>query len=375
MEAIYLDYNATSPIAPEVYHAMIPYLTTDYGNPSNSYTLGYHAKKAITNAREKVAALIGSQSDEILFTGCGSESNNMVIKGVAYTYKNKGTHIISTKIEHPSVLEPLRYLEKNGYEVSYVGVDFSGRVNPEDIRKLLRPDTILVSVMHSNNEVGTLQPIKEIGTLCKKSDILFHCDASQSIGKVPLDVKELNVDFLTITGHKLYAPKGIGALYMRQGIIIESLIHGVSQENSYRAGTENVPHIVALGRAAELAQELLQTSHLKDIKDYFFSKLIGISGDNIHLNGDYENSLPNTLNISFIGKVGSEILTGVPQINASTGSACHSGSKTISPVLVAMGVNPDIALGAIRFSVGKYTTKEDINKAINYLEKYIREKK
>ncbi|HHV85347.1 MAG TPA: cysteine desulfurase [Petrimonas sp.] len=371
MKAIYLDYNATSPVAPEVYQEMIPYLTTEYGNPSNSYALGYHAKEAVTNARKKVATLIGAQPNEVLFTSCGSESNNMVIKGVAYTYKGKGKHIISTKIEHPSVLEPLHFLERNGYEVSYVGVDFLGRVDPEDIRNLLRPDTILVSVMHSNNEVGTLQPIKEIGAVCKEKHILFHCDASQSTGKVPLDVKELNVDFLTIAGHKLYAPKGIGALYTRQGIIIEPLIHGASQESSHRAGTENVPYIVALGKAAELAQEQLKTFHLKDIKDYFFTKLHDSFGEAIHVNGDYENSLPNTLNISFIGKVGSEVLARVPQINASTGSACHSGSKTISPVLAAMGIHPEVALGAIRFSVGRYTTKANIDEAVMYLESYI----
>ncbi len=371
MDPIYLDYNATSPVDPKVYQAMTPYLTTEYGNPSNSYTLGVHAKGAVSGAREKVAALIGAQPGEVIFTGCGSESNNTVIKGVAYTFKNKGKHIVSTTIEHPSVLEPLRFLEKNGYEVTYVGVDSLGRVSTEDIGKALRPDTILVSVMHSNNEVGTLQPIEAIGAICKKSDVLFHCDASQSTGKVPLDVKKLNVGFLTIAGHKLYAPKGIGALYTKQGIIIEPLIHGASQERSYRAGTENVPYIVGLGKAAELAQELLKTSHLKDIKDYFFTKLSGSFGEAIHVNGDYENSLPNTLNISFIGKVGADILAGVPQINASTGSACHSGSKTISPVLAAMGVNPDVALGAVRFSVGKYTTKTNIDEAVKYLAEYI----
>ena len=371
MEAIYLDYNATSPVDVRVYQEMIPYLTSEYGNPSNSYALGAQAKGAVSNARGKVAALIGAQPGEVIFTGCGSESNNTVIKGVAHTFKSKGKHLVSTTIEHPSVLEPLRFLERNGYEVTYVGVDSLGRVNPEDIRKALRPDTILVSVMHSNNEVGTLQPIAEIGAICRKSEVLFHCDASQSTGKVPLDVEKMNVDFLTIAGHKLYAPKGIGALYTRKGIVIEPLIHGASQESSHRAGTENVPYIVALGKAAELAQEQLRTSHLKDMKDYFFTRLSDLFGDAIHVNGDYENSLPNTLNISFIGKVGADVLAGVPQINASTGSACHSGSKTISPVLAAMGVDPDVALGAVRFSVGRYTKKEDIDKAVNCISEYI----
>lgn len=371
MGAVYLDYNATSPIDTRVYQEMIPYLTSEYGNPSNSYGLGVHAKRAVSSAREKVAALIGAQPDEVTFTGCGSESNNTVIKGVAYTFGNKGKHLVSTTIEHPSVSEPLRYLERNGYEVTYVGVDSLGRVNPEDILKALRPDTILVSVMHSNNEVGTLQPIEEIGAICRKSGVLLHCDASQSTGKVPLDIEKMNVDFLTIAGHKLYAPKGIGALYTRQGIIIEPLIHGASQESSHRAGTENVPYIVALGKAAELAQEQLKTSHLKDMKDYFFIRLSDLFGEAIHVNGDYENSLPNTLNISFVGRVGADVLAGVPQINASTGSACHSGSKTISPVLAAMGVNTDIALGAVRFSVGRYTTRDDIDKAVNYIMEYI----
>jgi cysteine desulfurase len=367
METIYLDYNATTPVDPRVHEAMIPYLTTEYGNPSNSYALGARAREAVTNAREKVASLIGARPGEVVFTSCGSESNNTVIKGVAYTFREKGRHIISTSIEHPSVLEPLRFLENNGYEVTYVGVDSSGRVNPEDIREALRPDTILVSVMHSNNEVGTLQPIEEIGEICKREGVLFHCDASQSTGKVPLDVEKLNVDFLVIAGHKFYAPKGIGALYTRQGIVIEPLLHGASQESAHRAGTENVPYIVGLGKAAELAEELLRTSRLKDLKDYFFTRLTERFAEAIHVNGDYEHSLPNTLNVSFMGKIGSEVLAGVPRVNATTGSACHSGSTTISPVLAAMGVDPGIAAGAVRFSVGRYTTKEDIDKAVDYL--------
>lgn len=371
MNTIYLDYNATTPIDPKVYEEMIPYLTNEFGNPSNSYLKGQVANKAVREGREKIAAFVNAQPSEITFTSCGSESNNTAIKGVAYTYQNKGKHIISTQIEHPSVLQPLQFLEQNGYEVTYVGVDSSGKVSVDDIKNAIRPDTILVSVMHSNNEVGTLQPIEEIGAICKAHNVFFHCDASQSAGKVELDVVKMNVDFMTLAGHKFYAPKGIGVLYVKQGVTIEPMIHGASQESGLRAGTENVPYIVAIGKAAELAQNTLSNGHLKDMKTYFFNQLTSAFGNKIHLNGDFENSLPNTLNISFIDKVGGEILSDVSQINASTGSACHSGSKTISPVLAAMGIDTEVALGAIRFSVGRYTSKNEIDNAVNYLKQYL----
>lgn len=368
---IYLDYNATTPIDPEVYSVMKTYFETQFGNPSNTYELGIAAKAAVERAREQVANLIGAKPHEITFTSCGSESNNTVIKGVAYKNAFKGKHIITSVIEHPAIMEPLKYLEKNGFDVSYVPVDSYGAVHIEDIKKAMREDTILVSIMHSNNEVGTLQPIQEIAKLCKERGVLFHTDASQSMGKVPIDVNQLHVDFLTIAGHKLYAPKGIGALYIREGAQLEPLLHGAKQEKGLRAGTENVPYDVALGTAAEIASRHLQENTLFQLKEYFYHQLLNAFGDKIHLNGDFKNSLPNTLNISFIGESGSGILNSIPEINASTGSACHSGEKTISPVLAAMGVHPEIAYGAIRFSVGRFTTKDEIDQTVDELKKLL----
>lgn len=365
---IYLDYNATTPIDKNVYKAMLPYLDTQFGNPSNSYELGQFAKRGVEIARIQVAELIGAKETEILFTSCGSESDNAVIKGVAYAYRNKGRHMIASCIEHPAIMEPLSFLEKNGYEVTYLPVNQQGSVNPDDLRNAIREDTILVSVMHSNNEVGTLQPIQELGEICREQGVLFHTDASQSIGKVEINVSKLPVDFLTIAGHKLYAPKGIGALFIRDGLKIEPLLHGASQEGGRRAGTENVPYIVALGEAAEQARKHLKQDDLLQIRDYFYSRLQEAFRDGIHLNGDTVHRLPNTLNISFVGSVGGEILAALPEICASTRSACHSGSKAISPVLAEMGIEEKLARGAIRFSVGRYTTKQEIDRTIDLLK-------
>lgn len=367
---IYLDYNATTPIDEKAYKAMLPYLESQFGNPSNSYELGQLAKSGVENARNQVAELISAKDSEILFTGCGSESNNMVVKGVAYTYKNKGNHIITSCIEHPSILEPLSFLERSGYDVTYLPVNEKGAVDPDDLRNSIRQDTILVTIMHSNNEVGTLQPIQDLGEICKEEGVLFHTDASQSLGKVEIGVNEIQVDFLTIAGHKIYAPKGIGALFIRDGLKIEPLIHGASQESGRRAGTENVPYAVALGEAAVQAREHLKHDGLLQMREYFYNKLKENFGKRIHLNGDEENRLPNTLNVSFIGNIGGDILASLPEICASTGSACHSGTKTISPVLAAMGVEERIALGAIRFSLGRYTTKSEIDIAIEQLSKH-----
>ena len=370
---IYLDYNATTPIDKNVYKAMLPYLESQFGNPSNSYELGQLAKYAVENARKQVAQLIGAKESEIIFTSCGSESNNMVIKSTAYTYRNKGKHIIASCIEHPAIIEPLSFLEKNGYKITYLPVNNKGLVNPEDLKDAICEDTILVTIMHSNNEVGTLQPIQELAQICKDNDVLFHTDAAQSVGKVEIDVSKLGVDFLTIAGHKLYAPKGIGALYIREGLKIEPFLHGASQENGRRAGTENVPYAVGLGEASIQAIEHLKRDDLLKIRQYFYERLKETFGGRIHLNGDEIDHLPNTLNISFIGSVGGDILAALPEICASTGSACHSGLKTISPVLAAMGVEEEIALGAIRFSVGRYTTKEGIDKTIRLLKGYFSE--
>ena len=352
---IYLDYNATTPIDKDVSDAMLPYLYGNFGNPSSSHELGVIAKNAVENARRQV----------------GSESNNMVIKGVAHTYKNKGNHIITSKIEHPAIINPFKYLEKLGYEISYLSVDKYGIVNPSHVEKLITDKTILITVMHSNNETGTLQPIEEITEISRGHSIFFHTDASQSIGKVPVDVKKLGVDFLTVAGHKLYAPKGIGALYIKNGIDIEPLIHGAGHEGGKRAGTENIILDVALGKACEISTESLKGSEIKRLTEYFYNSLKEKFGDAIHLNGHPDNRLPNTLNISFLGYNGHEVLNGLNEIAASTGSACHSGLTTISPVLKAMGVSDEVGRGAVRFSLGRYTTKEEIDTVIENLNKII----
>jgi len=369
---IYLDYNATTPIDKQVADSMLPFIFDNFGNPSSSHELGVTTKRAVEQSRQQVADLLNCQSEEIIFTSGGSEANNMVIKGVAYSYKNKGNHIITSQIEHPAVLNPCKYLERLGYEISYVPVDPYGIINITALEKLITDKTILVTIMHSNNETGTLQPIKEISDICHKHNILFHTDASQSIGKVPVDVKELGIDFLTVAGHKLYAPKGIGALYVRKGISIEPLIHGAGHESGRRAGTENIIFDVALGKACEIAKETLKSDSLKLMTEYFYNSLKVNFGEIIVLNGHPEKRLPNTLNISFIGFNGHEVLNGLDDVAASTGSACHSGLTTISPVLKAMGVSDEVGHGAVRFSLGRFTTKDEIDTVISKIYKVLR---
>jgi cysteine desulfurase len=367
---IYLDYNATTPIDKEVAEAMLPFIYENYGNPSSSHKLGLNAKKAVEASREKIAELLNCSSDEIVFTSGGSESNNTVIKGVAYTYRNKGDHIITSQIEHPAILNPCKHLEKLGYTVSYLPVNEYGMINVSDLEKTITNRTILVTIMHANNETGTIQPIEEISKVCRKHNILFHTDAAQSIGKVSTKVDELGIDFLTIAGHKLYAPKGIGALYIRKGIAVEPLIHGAGHETGRRAGTENVIFNVALGKACEIAKKNLTDESIKQLTDYFFVNLRNIFGESIKLNGHTDKRLPNTLNVSFLGYLGSEILLKLgDDVAASTGSACHSGLISISPVLKAMGVPNEIGKGAVRFSLGRYTTKEEIDIVLDKLKK------
>lgn len=365
---IYLDYNATTPIDKRVIEAMEPYINDYFGNPSSNHNFGHKTKIAVEYARKQVADLINCKSEEIIFTSGGSESNNMVLKGIAYTMVKKGNHIITSRIEHPAILNPCRFLSENGYDVTYVSVDEYGMVNAKDIENAIREDTILISIMHSNNETGTLQPIKEIGEIAEKHNVLFHTDASQSIGKVPINVEDLKVDFLTIAGHKVYAPKGIGALYVRNGVKFEPLIHGASHESGRRAGTENIIFDVALGEACALAKEKLKDNYIKDLTDYFYSKLINLFGERIKLNGHEIKRLPNTLNISFIGNDGIEVLNKLEGVAASTGSACHSGLTSISPVLRAMKVPDEVARGAVRFSLGRNTSKEDIDMVLEKLK-------
>lgn len=368
---IYLDYNSTTPIAEEVYKAMQPYFEVNFANPSSSYMLGVKAKEAVCQSRKQIASLIAAKPEELFFTGTGSEANNTVLKGVAHSNKFKGKHIVASTIEHPSIMEPLDYLKSHGLKITYVPVNSEGLISVSDVEKALQEDTILVTIMHSNNEVGTLQPISEIGQLCKERNILLHTDASQSIGKVAINVNDLQVDFLTIAGHKLYAPKGIGALYLRNGLSVSPLIHGAKQENGLRAGTENVPYIVGLGKAAELAQIQLDFDAFFAMKKYFYNSLKEVFNDIIHVNGNFDNSLPNTLNVSFLGYSGAEILADIPEVLASTGSACHSNSKCVSPVLTAMGATSEEVSGAIRFSTGRYTTREEIDQTVDLLKRFL----
>ena len=366
---IYLDYNATTPIDKEVAEVMLPFIYGNYGNPSSAHELGITAKAAVEKAREQVAVLINCSPEEIIFTSGGSESNNTVIKGVAFTCRSKGNHIITSTIEHPAVLNPCKYLVGLDYHISYAPVDEYGIVKIDEFEKLINSQTILVSIMHSNNETGTLEPIKEVSEICHKHGILFHTDASQSVGKIPIDIQSSGVDFLTIAGHKLYAPKGVGALYIREGLSIEPLIHGAGHESGRRAGTENIIFDVALGKACEIAGKELNNEHIKQLTEYFYTKLKEAFGSRVTLNGHLEKKLPNTLNVSFLGNDGHDILNSLGDVAASTGSACHSGLTTISPVLKAMGVSEDTGRGAVRFSLGRFTTKNEIDTVLERLIK------
>jgi len=369
---IYLDYNATTPVDKEVADSMFPFINEYFGNPSSNHEFGIITKKALQNAREQVASLIDATPSEIIFTSGGSESNNMVIKGVAYSYSEKGNHIITSQTEHPAVLNPCKFLEKQGYNITYLPVDNYGIISLTDLKNAITPETILVSVMHSNNETGTLQPIFDIAKICKENNILFHSDASQSIGKIPVSVTSLGIDFLTIAGHKLYAPKGVGAVFIKNGINIEPLIHGASQENNQRAGTENIIYDIGLGKACELAKENLKSDKILKLTEYFFNELKNIFGNKIRLNGHPVNKLPNTLYISFMDFSFSEVSKALKDIAVSGGSACHSGSVKLSPVLKAMGIKDDEVSTAIRFSLGKYTTKTEIDFVIDSLKYLIK---
>lgn len=365
MQKIYLDYNASTPLAPEVVDAMQPLLNDYYGNPSALHWAGNPVKALLLKAREQVAELIACSPRDIIFTSGGSEANNLALKGFYFKNQHKGKHIITSKIEHPAILNPCKFLEKVGARVTYVGVDQYGRVSPEEIEKAITKDTILITIMHSNNETGTLQPIKEIGEIAERYGIAIHTDASQSVGKVPVDVNELKVDMLTIAGHKLYAPKGIGALFVRDGVELEPLIHGAGHENGLRAGTENTLLAVGLGKACEIAGNQLGNNKLKDLTNYFWDQLKAEFGDQVMLNGHLEERLQNTLNVSFVRRIGQDLLDAAPQLAASTGSACHAGSIELSPVLKEMKVPEEVGMGAIRFSLGRYTTKEEIDIVIN----------
>jgi len=359
---IYLDYNATTPVAPEVFRAMEPFLTEEFGNPSCDYLLGLKTRAAMGGARGEVAELLGCGPESIVFTSGATEANNTVLKGVAY-HHGRG-HLITVATEHPAVLAPCRFLQSQGFEITILPVDGAGRVDPNEVLRALRPDTILISVMHANNETGAIQPIREIGALAREAGVPFHTDAAQSVGKIPVHVDALQVDFLTVAGHKFYAPKGVGALYVRPGTAFTPLLHGASQEGGRRAGTENVPYIVALGKASRLARERLPVTaaHLQGLRDRFH-ELLRHDIPGLILNGPETERLPNTLNVSFPEIAGSDLLGSLPEIAASQGSACHAGQVAISPVLAAMGVPVSVARGAVRFSMGHPTTLAEVEEA------------
>ena len=384
MNTIYLDYNATTPVDPLVAVEMKPYLETLFGNPSSSHELGVKTKLAVENSRRQIAAFLDCNPDEVIFTSGGTESNNYAIKGIAFALQSKGNHIITSAIEHPSVIEVCHYLQGKGFEVTYLPVDEYGMVHPDDVEKAITRGTILVSVMHANNEVGTIQPLKKIGSIARKHGIVFHSDAAQSCGKIPVLVDELCVDLLSIAGHKLYGPKGIGALYIRRGIRLEKLIHGADHEMNLRAGTENVMEIVGLGKACELACRQsavsIQQSESSELSIQMLRDLLyrGIKEEipAVKLNGHPEERLPNTLSISFPGVEATRLLTAMKGIAASAGAACHSDRTDISAVLTAMGIPMNFAIGTIRFSLGRMTTEKEIRKAITIItESYIKLKR
>ena len=360
---IYLDYNATTPVDPDVREAMLPYLGEHFGNPSSGYAYGQRAKEAVEDARRKVAAFIGATPEEVIFTSGGSESDNHAIIGIALANAQKGKHIITSCIEHPAVINTCRYLEERlGFRITYLPVDRYGQVDPDDVRHAISKETTLVTVMHANNEVGTIEPIEEIGEIARERGILFHTDAAQSCGKIEVDVKRLKVDLLTIAGHKLYAPKGIGVLFIRHGTRIDSLIHGAGQERGKRAGTENVPHIVGLGMACELAGHELSEygPKVRGLRDRLYTRIVdGLGKERVRLNGHPEKRLPNTLNISIRGIVGEKLLSLIPEIAASTGAACHAGSTEPSGVLLKMGLSREWALGALRLTLGRWSTSRN----------------
>ena len=376
MTPIYLDYNATTPLDPAVIEAMLPYLQQHFGNPSSTHVYGKMAHGAVDRARQQVAELIGAQPDEVVFTGGGTEASNHAIKGAVFAKPRsafgrwaRDAHVITCAVEHPATLQPCEFLRRLGCRITILPVDRFGQVDPDAVRKAIDRRTTLISIMQANNEVGTLQPIREIAAIARERGILFHADAAQSLGKLAVDINELGVDLLTVAGHKLYAPKGVGALFIRTGVTLEPLMHGAGHEGGRRAGTENVPYIVALGAACVVAKQSLPaaTQRLGQLRDQLWTNLGIALGDRVVLNGHPQERLPNTLNVNFVGHVGAELLQDVPEIAASTGSACHEGAVCLSPVLQAIGVPPELGRGAVRLSVGRFTTDEEIERAANSL--------
>lgn len=373
MYPIYLDYNATTPIIPEVADTMRPYLDNYFGNPSSSHIYGLQARTAVENARVQLSQLLNCDPSEVIFTSGGTESNNYSLKGYAFAHKERGNHIITTQIEHPAIIEVCRFLESQGFEVTYLPVDSTGRVRVEDVENAVRPETILISVMYANNEVGTLQPVAEIARIARKNSVVMHSDCAQAVGKVPVDVKELDVDMISLAGHKFYGPKGIGALVIRKDIRLQKLMHGADHENNLRAGTENVLEIVGLGKAAEVARLHLSENmdhdlQLRDRLQYGLTNQL--SG--CIVNGNTQFRLPNTLSVSFKDLEASVILSRMDEVAASAGAACHSGCINLSSTLSAMKVPLEYAMGTIRFSTGRYTTEKEIDRAIDVVVRTVK---
>ena len=366
MDPIYLDYNATTPIDPAVAQAMLPYIHELFGNPSSGHIYGQRTKSAVDSARRQISTLLGCLDEELIFTSGGTEANNYAIKGVVGAYKNKGNHIITSSVEHPAVIEVCRFLESQGCRVTYLPVDEYGLANPQQVRDAITPRTILVTIMHANNEVGTIEPVREIADIAHQRGILVHTDCAQSIGKIPVTVDQLNVDLLSVAGHKLYAPKGVGVLYVRRGVELEKLIHGANHEMNWRAGTENVLEVVGLGKACELIRQNLPAyqEHMQQMRDRLEEGLT-VHFPGLRINGHRQQRLPNTSSISFKGVEASTVLAQMQGVAASAGAACHSEQVDVSSVLEAMRVPREYAMGTVRLSVGRYTTASEIDQAVS----------
>ncbi len=375
-DIIYLDHNATTPIDQAAADAMMPFMKEEFGNPSSPYLLGTRAKDMLEGSRNEVSLLLGCQSHEVIFTSGGSESNNAVLKGIIDFKKPEDFHIITSAVEHPAILNPLLFLMELGVKVTILPVDRFGRVDPDEVRRAIEPKTKLISIMLANNETGTLQPVKEISKMAMEYEIPLHTDAAQAVGKIPVDVNELGVDFLSVAGHKLYGPKGVGALFIREERNITPLIHGAGQEKGKRAGTENIILSVGLGVACKVSKSRLtkDTQNMKTLRDRL-QELLFDGLDGIVLNGHPDDRLPNTLNISFPGIDGNEILEGIPRLMASTGAACHDRSVELSHVLSAMSVPPEVVMGTLRLTVGRSNTKDQIEEAATLILRQVKKLK
>ncbi len=372
MKQVYMDHSATTPVDPEVREAMLPYFTEKFGNPSSLYTLGREARRAIEDARQKVADLIGAKREEVIFTGSGTEADNLAIKGIAFKNRKKGNHIITSSIEHHAVLNACKYLETQGFKVTYLPVSKEGLVNPADVEKAITPQTILITIMHANNEIGTIQPIEEIGIIAKEKNIAFHTDAVQTLGKIPVNVEAMNANLLSVSAHKIYGPKGVGALYIRKGTLIEPLFHGGGHERNLRSSTENVAGIVGFGKACELAkQRLPEEAKLAELRDRLIKGVLEIKDS--YLNGHPSKRLPNNANFRFSYIEGESMVLNLDMkgISASTGSACSSTSLEPSHVLLAIGLKPEDAHGSLRLTLGRGNTKEDVDYVLSVLPEVV----